>query len=136
VYNNDFDNCTSRFDVLLALDHSRAEPWGSRHALAFSAFALQHARRYSPQVSERAWILLYKVYKEGEDHKRVADAFKRLGNQSCTWAVPPLPAGTPARCDVTIASLGTFEAETYPQQLDRWCKAALAGWLNLVRHQE
>ena len=36
------DSCASRFDTLLALDHSRQEPWGSRHASAFATFALQH----------------------------------------------------------------------------------------------
>ena len=40
------DSCQARFDQLLALDHSRQEPWGSRHGLAFAAFALQHPRRF------------------------------------------------------------------------------------------
>src|ERR1051326_7998235 len=41
-YESDEDSCVARFDRLLALDHSRQEPWGSRHGQAFAAFALQH----------------------------------------------------------------------------------------------
>ena len=45
-YTEPGDSCQARFDQLLALDHSRQEPWGSRHGLAFAAFALQHPRRF------------------------------------------------------------------------------------------
>src|SRR5712664_2891954 len=34
-------SCADQFAVLLALDHSRREPWGSRHGLAFAAYSLQ-----------------------------------------------------------------------------------------------
>jgi hypothetical protein len=42
--------CEERFANLLALDHSRQEPWGSRHGLAFSAYTLQHPAGQSPDV--------------------------------------------------------------------------------------
>jgi len=129
VYDLDSESCASRFDALLALDHSRAEPWGSRHSLAFAAFALQHPRRFPREVVERAWILLLKVYREGEDHKRVTQALRQFGKQNPNWGLPPLPAGEPDRgYGVTIASLGSFAPETYSQKLDAWCRAALAGW--------
>jgi Family of unknown function (DUF5946) len=134
VYDRESESCASRFEVLLALDHSRTEPWGSRHGLAFSAFALQHPRRFPRHVLERSWILLFKVYNEGEDPKRVIDALKGYGKRNPNWTVPPLPAGTPDRHPtVTIASLGSFAPETYPRQLDGWCKDALAGWCDLTR---
>lgn len=123
------DNCASRFDALLALDHSRTEPWGSRHGLAFSAFALQHAGRFPPDVVERAWILLFKVFEQGDDYRRVIDALRRAGRQNPQWLVPPIPNTRPApRFAVTIADLGAFPAEIYPEQLDAWCKAGLAAW--------
>lgn len=133
AYYQESESCASRFDALLALDHSRTEPWGSRHGLAFSAFALQHADRFSRMVLERAWILLWKVYREGEDPRRVTAALARFGKQSPDWVVPPLPEGKPdANYSVTIASLGSFAAEDYPRNLDAWCNAALAGWLDLA----
>jgi hypothetical protein len=129
IFTREGENCASRFEELLALDHSRTEPWGSRHGLAFSAFALQHPQRFLREVLERAWILLFKVYREGAEPKTVTNALKRLGKQRPKWAVPALPDVAPdARYNVTIASLGSFEAESYPQQLDAWCRAALEAW--------
>ena len=129
VFDREDEDCASRFEALLALDHSRAEPWGSRHGLAFSAFALQHPRRFSREVLDRAWTLLFKVIQQGEDPGRVTDALKKLGKQRPNWDVPLLPANAPdPKYRVTIASLGDFEAETYPERLDAWCRAALEGW--------
>ena len=129
VYEADGDDCARRFESLLALDHSRTEPWGSRHGLAFSAFALQHPGRFPADVAQRAWILLYSVYVQGSDYQRVTAALRRVGRQNPDWAVPPLPETTPsAPFAVTITDLGLFAAESYPEQLDRWCRAALAGW--------
>jgi Family of unknown function (DUF5946) len=123
------DTCSARFDALLALDHSRTEPWGSRHGLAFSAFALHHPDRFPPDVPERAWILLYSVYALGHDYQRATAALRRLGRRHPDWDVPPLPNRplTPS-FDITIADLGSFSAESYSNHLDGWCKAALAGW--------
>ena len=53
-YGNSTDSCVVRFDQLLALDHSRREPWGSRHGLAFAVFALQHPQRYPAGTRVRA----------------------------------------------------------------------------------
>jgi hypothetical protein len=75
---------------------------------------------------ERAWILLWKVYQEGEDPRRVTEALRRFGKERPEWMVPPLPAGKPERgSSVTIASLGSFGAGTYAEKLDEWCRAAL-----------
>lgn len=129
VYEAGGDDCQRRFDALLALDHSRTEPWGSRHGLAFSAFALQHPDRFPPDVAERAWVMLYSVYVQGADYVRVTSAMRRLGRQKPDWAVPPVPRGRPtADFRITIADLGSFAAETYASQLENWCRAAVDGW--------
>ena len=129
VYQAEGDDCARRFDSLLALDHSRTEPWGSRHGLAFAAYALQHPGRFPADVAERAWTLLYSVYVLGHDCQRVTAALRRMGRQNPEWGVPPLPPRKPSpHFSVTIADLGSFDAGTYPQQLELWCKAALAGW--------
>jgi hypothetical protein len=129
VYQSEGDDCARRFETLLALDHSRTEPWGSRHGLAFSAFALQHPGRFPADVAERAWIMLYSVYIQGSDYQRVTAALRRMGRQNPEWGIPPLPQQRPSTFTVTIADLGAFEAESYPRQLDLWCQAALAGFV-------
>jgi len=129
LYDAEGDDFARRFDALLALDHSRTEPWGSRHGLAFSAFALQHPARFPADVAERAWIMLYSVYVQGSDYQRVTAALRRVGRENPEWDVPPLPPRRPSPAfSVTIADLGTFEAESYPRLLELWCKAALEGW--------
>lgn len=90
------ESCASRFDELLALDHSRTEPWGSRHGLAFAAYAAQHPQRYGPASAAHGLATLRRTYGEGE----------LLG--------------------VTIADLGSFPAESYAADLDRWCRSVVA----------
>ncbi len=122
-------DCSTRFDALLALDHSRREPWGSRHGLAFSAFALQHPGAYDRNVLERAWLMLHAVYVRGADREDVTRALRRSGGNTPAWDAPPLPSGPPRRpFATTIADLGTFAAESYAARLDDWCQAALGGW--------
>jgi Family of unknown function (DUF5946) len=60
------DPCQDRLDQLLALDHSRREPWGGRHGLAFAAFALQHPRRYPAASVASARELIHRVAVNGE----------------------------------------------------------------------
>ena len=122
------DSCASRFDALLALDHSRQEPWGSRHGSAFAAFALQHPAGRSHEALERCWTLLYRIWITGEDPQAVAQSLRRIPNGDPDHtAVPPLSAdaGAPKSFRVTIADLGEFDAETYPQLLGDWCRATL-----------
>lgn len=121
--------CSDRFAELLALDHSRTEPWGSRHGLAFSAYVLQHTREYAVDVSAGAWRMLYRVVVHGADRSHVAAEMRALRGGSPAYAhVPPFPGGRPAPAAfaMTIADLGTFDAAAYPALLDGWCRATLA----------
>lgn len=122
------ESCASRFDTLLALDHSRQEPWGSRHGSAFAAFALQHPAGRSREALERCWTLLYRIWIAGEDAQAVAHALRRIpkGDPGHS-AEPPLSADAeaPRSFRVTIADLGGFDAVTYPQRLEDWCRATL-----------
>lgn len=123
------DDCDARFAALLALDHARVEPWGSRHGLAFSAFVLQHADRHSRDELERAWLMLYSVYRSGVEVDHVVRGLRAAGKVAPAWDVPALPATSPpTRFPVTIADLGAFPAESYAAQLDEWCRATLAAW--------
>jgi hypothetical protein len=66
--------------VLLALDHSRREPWGSRHGQAFAAFALQHPRMHVTSL-DTAWAALYRIFIHGEDAAHVFADFRRSGGK-------------------------------------------------------
>lgn len=128
VYRSAADSCQSRFDTLLALDHSRQEPWGSRHGSAFAAFVLQHAAGQSREMLERCWMLLHRIWVGGEDPRAVAYALRRIENGELEPSpMPPLPmdAGAARSFRVTIADLGEFEAESYPRLLEDWCRATL-----------
>jgi hypothetical protein len=123
-YADDEDSCASRFDELLALDHSRQEPWGSRHGQAFAAYALQHPAIHARSL-DSAWAELYRIYVLGE-YPAAVIASMRAGRPAT--GVPPRPPHRIAPPKITIADLGDFGSETYSVRVDDWCKAALISW--------
>lgn len=118
------DSCARRFDVLLALDHSRREPWGSRHGQAFAAFALQHPQTHARSLGA-AWDLLYRIYCVGEPIARAVAA--RRANPAAA-PIAPRPGSRVGGFTFTIADLGEFDASRYPGALDEWCRATLSAW--------
>jgi len=126
VYSDPDDSCALRFEQLIALDHSRREPWGSRHGQAFAAFALQHPLTYAPSA-DAAWDSLYRIYCLGQLPAHVFGA-RRNRRAAATDHVPPRPSRPVAIASLTIADLGDFAAEAYAARLDSWCRAALAAW--------
>lgn len=121
------DSCRDRFDALLALDHSHREPWGSRHALAFAAFAIQHPSGHSGATRAYARELLQRVAERGEPLSAVVADFRARQIKPSDLvdgaSVPP----TPTQYAVTIADLGDFAAETYVPALEQWVAATLDG---------
>ena len=132
-YEDDRESCDSRFAQLLALDHSRREPWGSRHGQAFAAFALQHPERHGASL-DSAWQSLYRVYVLRETPPHVFGSLRAAGGRLAAYvgvpARPPIPRRKP---DVTIADLRDFDAASYPALLDAWCVAALRAWEPALR---
>jgi Family of unknown function (DUF5946) len=127
-YTSDDDSCHARFEILLALDHSRQEPWGSRHGQAFAAFVLEHPTAYATSL-DAAWELLYRIYSLGEAAPTVIASLRRdAGRPRSGGGVPPRPRTQTSLPRVTIADLSGFAAATYPSQLNAWCEAALASW--------
>jgi hypothetical protein len=124
-------SCADRFSALLALDHSRQEPWGSRHGAAFAAYTLQHPSGQAAEMLERCWLMLCRIYIAGDDRASVARGLRAHGARTPEdWSAPPFPgpSATPAAFEITIADLGDFAAGQYAPLLDRWCLATLAGW--------
>lgn len=123
-YASDGGSCAERFERLLALDHSRQEPWGSRHGQAFAAFVLQHPTTHAASV-ERAWAALYRIYVHGEPPRAVFASFRGRAEDERLRQVPALPPAGAEAPTVTIVDLGDFAPETYAARLDAWCRAAL-----------
>src|SRR5213082_2669152 len=97
TYTSDDESCHARFAELLALDHSRREPWGSRHGQAFAAFALQHPQTY-PAAVDGAWQALHRIYRLSEPAERVFAAMRNrqsgpvaANRASGVSDVPPRP---------------------------------------------
>jgi hypothetical protein len=125
---DDGRTCEDRFAVLLALDHSREEPWGSRHGLAFATFALQHPASYDVATLDRAWVALYRVYVLGDDARRLFQGLAGRRVDTTSWDAPPRPP-VPARLpSVTIVELGDFDADRYAADVDAWARATVAAW--------
>jgi len=127
-YATEDDSCSARFERLLALDHSRQEPWGSRHGQAFAAFALQHPATFASSL-DHAWTALHRIYIAGDRPSVIFDQLRsRRLEAVARWGVPPRPEHPIAAPSVTVATLGAFDADTYAEQLDDWCRASLAMW--------
>jgi hypothetical protein len=120
VYSHEADACATRFEQLLALDHSRVEPWGSRHGLAFAAFALQHPVRHAASL-DVAWELLYRVYRGQEALSHVVASIRNGATDGADDIhVPPRAPRPLTHPAMTIADLGDFASATYARQLDDW----------------
>jgi hypothetical protein len=127
-YDAEGDSCAARFERLLALDHSRQEPWGSRHGQAFAAFALQHPERFAGSL-DHVWAALHRIYVSGDQPRFVFDRLRSKRSEALAgWNVPAKPSRPVSAPSVTIAMLGDFDASTYAERLDEWCRAALAMW--------
>lgn len=128
VYQQPGDSCAERFSALLALDHSRTEPWGSRHGSAFAAYTLQHPSGVSREALEHCWILLYRIWIAGDNPLYVTRTLRQLdAGARPSWSVAPLPADVyaPRNARVSIADLGSFDPASYPSLLEAWCRATL-----------
>lgn len=135
------ESCANRFAELLALDHSRQEPWASRHGIAFAVFTLQHSRSAPPDSLEQCWGMLQRVFVHGDDRADVTrglrsryqsarggDSAKQHAARSESWDTLPLPSITPQRFATTIQDMGSFDAATYAADLDAWCMATINAW--------
>lgn len=122
------ESCETRFEALLALDHSRRQPWGSRHGQAFAAFALQHPSWYSTSL-DAAWTALYRIYCQSEPPAAVFGAIRQRPKASFTNSpIPTRPSKPIALPQFTIVDLHDFAAASYAARLDEWCRATLRAW--------
>ncbi|WP_076970991.1 DUF5946 family protein [Streptomyces sparsogenes] len=133
-------SCDELFHALLALDHSRQEPWGPLHGVSVSCFLLQHPSRVPADDGAMAWALL-RAYLEGglgEVNRLVGRA--RRGNSHRVKGEPsrvsrdaalPHRDALRSRFSVTIKDVavdGTFPAVEFTQRVEAWAAATVEAW--------
>lgn len=126
TYDAPGDSCQQRFDALLALDHSRREPWGSRHAIAFAVFAVQHPSLHTDATRVFALELLRRVFVDGEPLEQVVADFRSQQRSPRTLVSPSTVPAVRGPFPVTIATLGEFAAERYAADLEHWARTTVA----------
>lgn len=126
-------SCEELFGRLLALDHSREEPWGPLHGVVVAAYRLQHER-----LAERDRTLLLELLRvfvdDGlEQANRLLESRVR-SNSHRNRRPPPPSAGEgprPGAFGATIAEVaagGDFPAAGHPERVAAWAEAVLDAW--------
>lgn len=140
-------SCDDLFQALLALDHSRQEPWGPLHGIAVACYLLQHGSRLSRNDRAVHWALLHAYLRGGR--AAVAPMIERIRRLNSHRhggrppraddypGAPPFPGAEPAprRYATTIADVavdGTFPAAGYEDRLRAWSAATIDAWQTRV----
>ena len=98
-------NCAELFDQILALDHSRRQPWGALHGEAVACYFLQHPHApRAPRVPAPLYDRLERF---------VALSPDRASMQSNPVTIQ----------DVAVD--GSFPAAGYRERVDRWARSIL-----------
>lgn len=126
--------CEELFHELLALDHSREEPWGPLHGVAVSCYLLQHPASL-PGGGYDVPLDVLRAFMTGglAAASRLTERARRANSHRGHPRVQERPAArqAPGGFAVTIADVadgGTFPAAGYPERLHRWAEATLAAW--------
>ncbi|MFD7450504.1 DUF5946 family protein [Kitasatospora sp. NPDC059827] len=130
--------CPELFHRLLALDHSRAEPWGPLHAVSVSCFLLQHPGRLPGDGGAGARGML-RAYLDGglPAVERLVGRARRANSHRVTGGAAPGGAAHPAQeaprggFAVTIEQVavdGAFPAEGFAERVGVWASVTLAAW--------
>jgi hypothetical protein len=140
--------CAELFLRLLALDHSRAQPWGGLHAVNVACYFLQHPSLLARPQLDAQWAVVMLFLDDGLDAlaARTAAAVRRNSHRhggrhvEASGGRAGLPPGVPAPdFAVTITDVavdGTFPAEGFPQRVGRWAAATRSGWAAALSRPE
>lgn len=130
-------SCEDLFHALLALDHSRQEPWGPLHGVSVACFLLQHPSRLPADRGARAWAFLRAYLDAGLDEvNKLADRARRDnshrgGPARAARDAPPPRAAPRSRFSVTIEDVavdGTFPAAEFAERVRAWAAATVDAW--------
>ncbi|MFF8309733.1 DUF5946 family protein [Streptomyces lydicus] len=136
----DARSCDELFDILLALDHSRQEPWGPLHGVSVSCFLLQHPSRLPADDGTRAWALLHAYLAGGLAEVNQLVGRARRGNSHRVKGSPSedvREAAQPRRdaprspFSVTIHDVavdGSFPSSEFAERVRAWAAATVDAW--------
>ena len=120
-------DCRALFDVMLAREFSREQPWGRLHGLTVTVTALQHPEWPDWRAGlDGYWTSLHVYVIHG------LDSAERMWSTARGHGLPELadvpPLGQPAPpYPVTIADVagpgGDFPADGHEQRVDGWARA-------------
>ncbi|NUP49039.1 MAG: hypothetical protein HOW97_17290 [Catenulispora sp.] len=128
--------CDELFSALLALDHSRTEPWGPLHGVSVSCYFLQHPGRSAASHRAREWELVH-AYLDGGlaavawTARRARSENSHRGPGLTTPAMPAVRAVPPTVFAVTIEEVavdGTFPAGGFADRVTAWAAATVRAW--------
>jgi hypothetical protein len=119
-----FGDCAQLFQVLLALDHQRLQPFGAFHGLNVACYLLQHPTQARDGIDAEHLELVATFLEGGLASAQLRERERvRLNRQqrlaSSRRSVPPRVH----RSTFTIEALsvdGTFPAEGYAERMERW----------------
>ncbi|GHE90409.1 hypothetical protein GCM10017786_23360 [Amycolatopsis deserti] len=116
---------------MLALDHSRQEPWGPLHGVTVACFLLQHPSRLPAPDRGRAWAIVRGFVDGGlAAVADLTDAVRRANSHRARGALPILdvPPSVSGPFEVTIVDVaqdGTFPAAGFAARVRAWAQATL-----------
>lgn len=129
--------CSDLFLRLLALDHSRRQPWGAYHGVSVATYLLQHPSLSAPALLPGQWSLLNVFVDDGIAAVQAFAAARVARNRgrSPQPGEPP-PVGVdfdrpPVAFPVTISDVsadGSFPAAGFEGRAASWARATVAGW--------
>lgn len=127
--------CEELFQRLLALDHSRQEPWGPLHGVAVACYRLQHPASLAEGTHAFPLELLRTHVADGAGASRKLTERARRTNSHRVRrrenTTPAARADVPSGFAFTVAEVavdGSFPAGGHPERVRSWARATLAAW--------
>ncbi|MDE3725144.1 DUF5946 family protein [Nocardiopsis sp. N85] len=128
--------CEELFQRLLALDHSRQEPWGPLHGVAVACYRLQHPASLAEGTHAFPLELLRTHVEDGaEASRKLTERARRANSHRVRRREHGAPAAprtnVPSGFTFTVAEVavdGGFPAEGHTERVRAWAEATLAAW--------
>jgi hypothetical protein len=127
--------CEELFQRLLALDHSRREPWGPLHGVAVACYRLQHPASLAEGAHTFPLELLRTHVAGGaEASRKLTERSRRANSHRVRRREHTAPASSPdapTRFAFTVAEVavdGSFPAGGHSERVRSWARATLTAW--------
>lgn len=139
----DETSCEELFHRLLALDHSRAEPWAAFHAVNVASYALQHPTWSSSRFRDGQYRILSVFATDGlsgvhaltasrvsaNSHRQKRGRTHELLQPDAGRALSGVEPPTQFRTTIhDVAVDGTFPAAGYTERVTNWAEATRTAW--------